>query len=258
MPTISPHKLQLNKNNPRFIKDDKFAQLVKSIKAFPEMLDKRPIVVNEDMVVLGGNMRLRACREAGLKEIPYIIAEGWTEAWALSPAKVAYVWHASYFTITVGKSLEACAFGLRYLIIWAKDVQVFGRGHYHWKHEPCWMGVKDGQTADWIGDRKQTTVWDIPTINSFKNGNNAEEWGLNGVHSTQKPVECMARPMRNHAGDVYDPFGGSGTTMVAAQQLDRTCYMIELEPKYCQLIINRMRNAFPELEVKINGVEYNG
>ena len=79
MDMISPHKLVLNKNNPRFIKDDKFAQLVASIKSFPEMLEKRPIVVDEDLVVLGGNMRLRACRDAGLKEIPYIIAEGWTD-----------------------------------------------------------------------------------------------------------------------------------------------------------------------------------
>ena len=79
MQKISPHKLVLNKNNPRFIKDDKFAQLVKSIKDFPEMLEKRPIVVDEQLVVLGGNMRLRACRDAGLKEIPYIIAEGWTD-----------------------------------------------------------------------------------------------------------------------------------------------------------------------------------
>ena len=79
MKTISPHKLVLNKNNPRFIKDDKFAQLVKSIKDFPEMLEKRPIVVDEELIVLGGNMRLRACRDAGLKEVPYIIAEGWTD-----------------------------------------------------------------------------------------------------------------------------------------------------------------------------------
>jgi DNA modification methylase len=119
------------------------------------------------------------------------------------------------------------------------------------------MGVRKGETADWIGDRKQTTVWEIPTIHSFKNGNNAEEWGLNGVHSTQKPIECMAKPIRNHSGDVYDPFGGSGTTMVACEQLDRTCYMIELEPRYVQVIINRMRKAFPSLEVKINGTIYN-
>lgn len=79
MNMISPHKLTLNKSNPRFIKDDKFAQLVASIKSFPEMLEKRPIVVDEDLVVLGGNMRLRACRDAGLKGIPYIIAEGWTD-----------------------------------------------------------------------------------------------------------------------------------------------------------------------------------
>lgn len=71
--------IKLNPNNPRLIKDDKFAKLVKSVKEFPEMLDIRPIVVNSDMVILGGNMRFRACKEAGIKEIPVIIAEGLTE-----------------------------------------------------------------------------------------------------------------------------------------------------------------------------------
>lgn len=79
MEKINPHKLKLNKANPRFIKDENYKKLVESIKEFPEMLAKRPIVVDEDLTVLGGNMRLRACREAGLKEVPYSIATGWTE-----------------------------------------------------------------------------------------------------------------------------------------------------------------------------------
>ena len=76
---IKISEIKLNPNNPRLIKDDKFAKLVKSVKDFPEMLDIRPIVVNSDMIILGGNMRFRACKEAGLKEIPVIIAEGLTE-----------------------------------------------------------------------------------------------------------------------------------------------------------------------------------
>jgi len=76
---IEIHKIKANTNNPRIIKDDKFKKLVKSIKEFPEMLEKRPIVVDEDMIVLGGNMRLKACQEAGLKKIDVIIAEGWSE-----------------------------------------------------------------------------------------------------------------------------------------------------------------------------------
>lgn len=76
---IKISEIKLNPNNPRLIKDDKFAKLVKSVKEFPEMLDIRPIVVNSDMIILGGNMRFRACKEAGLKEIPVIIAEGLTE-----------------------------------------------------------------------------------------------------------------------------------------------------------------------------------
>jgi hypothetical protein len=76
---IKISEIKLNPNNPRLIKDDKFAKLVKSVKEFPEMLDIRPIVVNSDMIILGGNMRYKACKEAGLKEIPVIIAEGLTE-----------------------------------------------------------------------------------------------------------------------------------------------------------------------------------
>ena len=76
---ISINKIKPNINNPRFIKDYKFKKLVDSIKEFPEMLEKRPIVVDEDMIVLGGNMRLKACQEAGLKEVDILIAQGWTE-----------------------------------------------------------------------------------------------------------------------------------------------------------------------------------
>jgi ParB-like chromosome segregation protein Spo0J len=77
--TIKISEIKLNPNNPRLIKDDKFKKLVQSIKDFPEMLDIRPIVVNSDMIILGGNMRFKACKEAGLKEVPIIIADSLTE-----------------------------------------------------------------------------------------------------------------------------------------------------------------------------------
>jgi DNA methylase len=130
---------------------------------------------------------------------------------------------------------------------------VFGRGDYHWKHEPCWHAVKKGSKGNWASDRKQKTVWDIPTIHSFKNGKNAEEWKLTG-HGTQKPVACMSTAIGNHDGDVYDPFLGSGTTMVAAHQLNRKCYGIEIDPKYCEVIVDRMLKLDPALEIKKNGV----
>jgi DNA modification methylase len=105
---------------------------------------------------------------------------------------------------------------------------VISRGHYHWQHEPCWYAVREGQSAAWIGDDSETTVWDIAGRSET-----ATE------HSTQKPVECMARPIRNHKGDVYEPFAGSGTTVIAAEQLVRRCLAIEIDPAYCDVTVMR-------------------
>jgi len=376
--------IKLNPDNPRVIKDNKFKQLVESIKSFPQMLDIRPIVVDSGGMVLGGNMRLKACEAAGLTEVPVIQAENltleqqrefiikdnigfgewdweaivndwpqapewgldipdfaipkkeaaeddyvipdeietdivlgdlfeigehrllcgdstdildvdqllngkepylmvtdppygvsydanwrneadrangkkiggsalgkvkndsnadWSVAWGHSPAKVAYVWHAGKYSATVQKSLEDKGFEMRSQIIWVKNNIVISRGDYHWKHEPCWYAVKKGSKGNWASDRKQTTVWEINKPQKSETG-----------HSTQKPVECMAKPIGNHDGDVYDPFIGSGTTMVAAHQLNRKCYGMELDPKYCQVIVDRMRKLDPGIVIKKNGV----
>jgi DNA modification methylase len=165
----------------------------------------------------------------------------WTETYKLFPGTVSYVWHSSTHSIDVGINLRDADFQIRAAIIWNKDLAVFGRGHYHWKHEPCWYAVRKGRSSKWCGDRTEKTVWDIPTIHSFKNGKNEEEWGLVG-HGTQKPLECMARPIRNHGGkddDVYDPFLGSGTTMIAAERSGRVCFGMEIDPKYCAVILQR-------------------
>ena len=391
--------LKLNPANPRTIKDEKFAQLVRSVRDFPQMLEIRPIVVNAKMEVLGGNMRLRACIEAGLKEVPIIRAENltddqqrefiikdnvgfgewdwealsnewdaeeladwgldvpdfaaggsgevqeddyevpeeietdivagdlfeigphrllcgdstkaedvarllgekepylmvtdppygveydptwrdrvdkkgllgniktknsglvsnddradWTDAWRLCPSSVVYVWHGAKHSPIVFASLESCGFAIRSQIIWNKPQGVFGRGDYHWKHEPCWYAVKKGNAGNWAGDRKQTTVWDISGMSPF--GKSRDDSDNRVGHGTQKPVECMARPIRNHDGDVYDPFLGSGTTMVAAHQLNRKCYGMEIDPKYCQVIVDRMLRLDPDLQIKKNGQPY--
>ena len=125
----------------------------------------------------------------------------WRDAWRLFPGDVAYVWHAGRYASTVQDSLEAVGLLIRAQIVWAKNQMVIGRGAYHWKHEPLWYAVRDGATARWVGGRDQTTVWEIDK-------NRASETG----HSTQKPLECMARPIRNHGAEgdiVYDPFVGS-------------------------------------------------
>jgi len=152
----------------------------------------------------------------------------WSEAWALFPGAVAYVWHADCKSPEVACSLAG--FDLRGLICWAKPRFVISRGHYHHQHEPCWYAVRKGATASWAGDRSQTTLWSI--------GLDANLEG-DVKHSTQKPIECMERPIRNHEGDVYDPFLGSGTTLIAAARTGRRCYGMELSPAYCDVIRKR-------------------
>lgn len=192
--------------------------------------------------------------EAGINKPGNIIANGkvlnddicdWTSAWQLSPAVICYIWHAGRYAGTVQTSMETAGFTTRSQIIWAKPSLVMGRGNYHWQHEPCWYGVRKGATASWVGDRKQTTLWQIASMHISRG---CVDDGKT-VHSTQKPVECMARGMRNHAGDVHDPFLGSGTTMVAAENLQRTCYGMELSPDYCAVILDRMQRAFPDLPI---------
>lgn len=378
-----------NPNNPRIIKDDKFKKLVKSIQEFPEMLNLRPIVVNEDMVVLGGNMRLKACKEAGLKEVPIIqasdltedqqrqfiikdnvgfgewdwdmLANEWDEhelnEWGLDvpvfdvndlgeaeednyempdeiqtdivlgdlieigehrllcgdstqsdtyaklmqeeladmvvtdpPYNVAYegktkdalkiqndnmgnddfynflynfylslsgfvkkggaiyVWHASSEIINFAKAMVDAGWLLKQQLIWLKNTMVMGRQDYQWKHEPCLYGWLDGGSHNWYSDRKQTTILEFN-----KPSRNAE-------HPTMKPIELFAYQIKNSSkiGDiVIDAFGGSGTTMVACQQINRKARIIEFDPKYCQVIVDRMRKLDPSLTIKRNGEIWN-
>lgn len=155
----------------------------------------------------------------------------WGEAWALFPGDVAYVWHAGIFSPVVSESLISCGFTMRALIVWAKQRHTFGRGHYHHMHEPCWYAVKKGGTGHWAGDRKQTTLWHIDNNRNSETG-----------HSTQKPVECMKRPIENNSSSgqaVYEPFSGSGTTIIAAEMTGRCCYAMELSPAYVDVAVKR-------------------
>ena len=148
----------------------------------------------------------------------------WREAWALFPGDVAYVWHAGWFTSTVQASLEASGFEIRAQIIWAKDRFALSRGHYHWQHEPCWYAVRG--TAHWKGDRSQSTLWSIPSREDRGHG-----------HGTQKPVECMRRPMLNNSSPgqaVYEPFCGSGTTIIAAETTGAICHAHRDQPRLCR------------------------
>ncbi|GGC64507.1 methyltransferase [Siccirubricoccus deserti] len=157
----------------------------------------------------------------------------WRAAWALFPGDVAYVWHAGVHARTVIESLEAAGFVIRSQIVWAKPRLVLGRGDYHWQHEPCLYAVRKGATGHWQGARDQTTLWSI--------GNGGPE-DLATVHGTQKPVECMRRSIVNNsvAGEaVYEPFCGSGTTIIAAETAGRVCLAMEVSPAYCDVAIER-------------------
>jgi len=376
-----------NPNNPRVIKDDKFKKLVQSIKDLPEMAEVRPVVVNTDMVVLGGNMRLKAMREAGWKDVPIqvvdwdedkqrqfiikdnvsggewdwdMLANEWDteelQEWGLDlpdfdnakeleaeeddyempdevqtdivlgdlfeigphrllcgdstqtdtfqklfndhladlvvtdpPYNVAYegktkdaltikndsmkdsdfyqflydfytalssytkaggawyVWHADSEGANFRLAMKKAGIMVKQCLIWVKNTMVMGRQDYQWRHEPCLYGWKEGASHSWYSDRKQTTV-----LNFERPTRNAE-------HPTMKPIPLIAYQISNSSkeGDIVaDAFGGSGTTMVASHQLKRKAYVVEFDPKYCQVIVDRMLKLDPTLEVKRNGLPY--
>jgi DNA modification methylase len=138
-------------------------------------------------------------------------------------------------------AIEAARFEIRCQIIWAKPFAPISRGAYRWQHEPCWYAVRKGASAAWLGDHNEATIWAIAN-RTFQGGRGEAHDAITG-HGTQKPVECMAHPIRNHdAPEVYDPFLGSGTTLIAAEQLGRTCYGLEIEPAYCDVIVERWQN----------------
>src|SRR3954467_15120528 len=154
----------------------------------------------------------------------------WSEAWALFPGTIAYVWHGALRSIPVAESLVREGFTIRAQIIWAKERLVIGRGDYHWQHEPCWYAVRT--KGNWTGDRKQTTLWNI----------SSRDQDADTAHSTQKPVECMRRPMLNNSRpgqSVYDAFLGSGTTLIAAETIGRVCFGMELEARFVDVAVRR-------------------
>ena len=185
--------------------------------------------------------------------------DDWREAWRLFEGDVAYVWHASLHWRAVADSLEANNFILRSQIIWVKPNFALSRGDYHWQHECCWYAtrrddsecpeivqycdgyeacmyaVRKNQKSHWQGSRSEATVWNI----DFKNQDTQT------THGTQKPVECMRRPMLNNSAPneiIYEPFSGSGTTIIAAESCRRICYAVELNPEYVDMAVKRWQN----------------
>ena len=208
------------------------------------LLDSQPIVMITD-IPFGVSYDPEWREEAGLGkqvQVGKVTNDDrvdWTAAYMLFPGDVAYVFHAGLHAAEVAMHLNAAGFEIRSQIIWAKPHFALSRGMYHWQHEPAWMAVRKGRRSRWRGSRTQSTLWSVASLNPF-GGKNQEETATG--HGTQKPLELMRRPMLNHTepGEVvYDPFLGSGTTLIAAEMNNRICHGLEIEPKYVDLIVRR-------------------
>ena len=158
-----------------------------------------------------------------------------------------YVWHADSEGYNFRGACRAVEWELRECLIWNKNTMVLGRQDYQWKHEPCLYGWKGGAAHNWYSDRKQTTVIDMNKPNR------------NAEHPTMKPVQLFAYLMENSSkpGDiVLDSFCGSGTTLIACEQMSRAARVLELDPKYCDVIVERYINLIgnsDEVSVERNG-----
>ena len=162
---------------------------------------------------------------------------------AMKPGAVFYIWHAESEGLNFRAACAAAGFTVRQCLIWNKNSMVIGRQDYQWKHEPCLYGWKEGAGHLWARDRKQTTVlnFDRPTRNK--------------EHPTMKPVKLFDYQIQNNTkgGDcVLDLFGGSGTTLIACEQNGRNAYVMELDPKYCDVIIHRWEKLTGEKAKRIS------
>ncbi len=163
----------------------------------------------------------------------------WSEAFELVPSlRVGYVWHAGVHAAEVAAGLQRIGFEIVSQVIWDKGLFAMGRSWYHWRHEPCWLVRKPGSKVPFLGERNQSTVWQAPSPKMIMGGSKEEKYD----HPAQKPVVLFETPIANHLKAdeaVYDPFLGSGTTLIAAEHLDRRCYAMELDPRYAQVAIER-------------------
>lgn len=158
----------------------------------------------------------------------------------LKPGGVFYIWHASCESYNFYGACKDASWTVRQCLIWLKNSIVLGRQDYHWKHEACLYGWKDGAGHLWNSDRKQSTILEFDRPN------------VNKEHPTMKPVALFSYQISNNTnkGDtVLDVFGGSGTTLVACEQISRTAYILELDPKYTDVIIKRFENLTGEKAV---------
>ena len=368
MQLVNIQEIKNNENNPRIIKDYKFKQLVKSIKEFPEMLKLRPIVVNSEMIVLGGNMRLKACKEAGLKEVWILKADELTEQqqreftvkdnvgfgewdwdvlanewnnqqledWGLdllpfeeedvleaeeddfdtTPPEIAEtvlgdLYEIGEHRLLCGDSTDSNQvaklmngqkadmvftdppYGIGYEYNSHKDTKgeeylKFCEEWFNvlqlnceliiittgWSYKKFWWNKEPSDELVWFDKTKQSGgrsyhlrktepififgkikekyTWDILEIQSNRGD------GMRELHTCPKPIALISdiiKPQTINNSIILDVFLGSGTTMLASHQLKRKCYGMELDPKYCDVIIKRMIKLDDTLTIKRNGFD---
>lgn len=216
----------------------------------PYGVDYDPDWRNRAVMIAGERVGQHGSRAVG--QVSNDDRADWSQAWSLFPGSVAYVWHGGLSSGVVQQSLQAAGLLTRAQIVWVKTRPVINRGAYHWQHEPAlyvvkpgeddaWQrfdeehsvagyAVRKGSTAQWQGGRKQSTVWFIEHLKSDTG------------HGTQKPVECMKRPIENNskaADAVFDPFVGSGTTLIAAEMTARSAVALEIDPLYVDVAVQR-------------------
>jgi DNA modification methylase len=194
----------------------------------------------------------------------------------LKAGGVFYIWHASRTQRSFEDALNAVGLEVREQLIWNKNALVLGRQDYQWKHEPCFYGWKDGASHYFINTRTLTTVIDDDEIDldAMKKDElkdllqkileaypevtviNEKKPAKNDLHPTMKPIKLIARQVKNSSRTkerVLDLFGGSGSTLIACEQLDRKCYMMEYDPRYADVIIDRWESQTGKKAVLLNG-----
>lgn len=160
----------------------------------------------------------------------------------IKPGAAFYIWHADTEGYNFRGACRDIGWTLRQCLIWAKNTLVLGRQDYHWQHEPCLYGWKDGAPHNWYSDRKQTTVLEF------------DKPQRNGEHPTMKPVDLFAYQIGNSSkiGDiVLDSFGGSGTTLIACESMGRSAYISELDGKYVDVIVKRYIKTTGSHDIKL-------
>lgn len=194
---------------------------------------------------------------------------------AMRPGAAFYIWHAHMESVNFFEAAADAGLQIRQLLVWAKSIFSLGRQDYQWQHEPCMYGWKDGAAHYFVDDRTQTTVYEdarpdfrhmkkeemralLEDIYSDKISTTViheDKPAASVEHPTMKPVRLIARLLRNSSkrgGIVLDPFGGSGTTLIACEQLKRRCRMMELDPHYVDVIIDRWQRMTGEEAVLLN------